>query len=172
MLFTTFIPQWERGRYKGLWIIYWQKGNGQSRRLVDVLTTICPLPLQDWVFADQLSQLQPSLLVRSHIRWSFPQSDLIPLQVMSRLVLDFGSSSYPTLMKTFSFDYKQACLLPRILGGGAKNVGERNSGDCKYVRSDQENSAREIWRHEPHHSSPPTFPREPSSGKICHARRV
>jgi len=96
-----------------------------------------------------------------------PQSNLSHLHVMSRLGHDFGSSSEPPLMKTLRFR-----LSTRMFGGVAKNIVGRNSFDCKNIRRDQQNSARKIWKYEPHDSSPTVIFRSPTSRKICHARRI
>jgi hypothetical protein len=67
-----------------------------SRRMDNVLSaSTARLNIQG-----QLSQPQPSLLFRSHIRRSFPLLKLSPSRVMSRIGLDFGSSSDPPLTKT------------------------------------------------------------------------
>jgi len=83
-------------------------------------TTIFQPPLHDWVSMGHLSQLQPSLLVRSDIRWSFPPSNLSPLTVMWRLGLDFGSSSDPPLTKTLHFRLNKHVFLRGYLEGETK----------------------------------------------------
>jgi len=90
---------------------------------------------------------------------------------MWKLGLDFGSSFSRPSTKTPPFQLLISTFSAWIFGGGAQDVGGRNSCNSKYVRRDQEDITRPVWRHKPHHSGPLRFSRKPTPGNICHARR-
>jgi hypothetical protein len=95
---------------------------------------------------------------------------------MWKLGLDFGSSVSRPSTKTPLFQLLTSTSFCLDTWRGAQDAGGRNSCNSKYVRTDQEDFARLIWRHKPRHPGPLGFSRKPTPDELnstfieCHRR--